>query len=160
VKDAGQDIVKLKNDPTLQGINGSLTLGFVITLTVSMVGFFIYWIISLRGRILQFGVLRAIGLPRGGVIRMVVLWEQLLISFTAIAAGIAVGVTASRLFVPLLGLAMHTEVQVIPFRLVSSGADFVRVIVVVGVTMTFALVALGAIVSRIKIAQAIKLGEE
>lgn len=42
-------------------MNGALTLGFVVIMLMTVIGFLIYWIISIRSRTLQFGVLRAMG---------------------------------------------------------------------------------------------------
>ena len=66
-----------------QGINGFFTLSFLVTMLITFVGFFIYWILAIKGRLLQFGILRSMGLSRLSVI-LVLLWEQILVSVTAI----------------------------------------------------------------------------
>ena len=43
-----QKIIESKNDPLLQGFNGMLTLGFIITMFVCVIGFLIYWILSIK----------------------------------------------------------------------------------------------------------------
>ena len=87
MKDTDQQIIAAKNDPMLQGTNGTLTLGFIITMTVSFIGFLIYWIFNIRNRTLQFGILRAMGLPKKKLIGMIIA-EQFLISGSAIIAGV------------------------------------------------------------------------
>jgi putative ABC transport system permease protein len=57
-----------KNDPVLQGTNGVLTVGFIIILLVCMTGFLIYWILSIRSRVLQFGIFRAMGLSMKSIL--------------------------------------------------------------------------------------------
>ena len=37
-----------RNDPALEGTNGMLTLGFLVTMGVAFAGFLIYWVLSLR----------------------------------------------------------------------------------------------------------------
>src|SRR5258706_2950964 len=77
--DASQALVAARADAVLQGTNGALTMGFMVTMIVSMIGFLIYWIISIQGRVLQFGVFRAMGLSRLSVLGMIAC-EQVLIS--------------------------------------------------------------------------------
>jgi putative ABC transport system permease protein len=159
LSDASQEIVARGNDPMLQGTNGTLTLGFIIAMGISIVGFLIYWVLSLKSRTLQFGILRAMGLKRNQVVVMLIM-EQVLISGAAIIAGILIGNLASLLFVPLLQLTSSAAAQVPPFRIVASGQDFLKVLAV-----AVAMLAAGALlfrwmIGRIRIHQAIKLGEE
>ena len=44
------------NDPLLQGTNGVLTMGFIVTIILCAVGYLIYWIMSIRSREMLFGV--------------------------------------------------------------------------------------------------------
>ncbi len=128
---ATEKIVAARNDPLLQGTNGALTLGFTVTLLVSAIGFLIYWIIAMQSRTLQFGVYRAMGLSRMHVLGMIV-WEQLLVSGSAVACGVAVGSLAARAFVPLLQLTASAAEQVPPFHVTTVPADFIRLYAVVG----------------------------
>ena len=63
-----QELVKMKNDALLQGMNGMLTLGFIASMLISLLGFLIYWIISIQNRTLMFGILRAMGMSLAKVI--------------------------------------------------------------------------------------------
>jgi putative ABC transport system permease protein len=157
--DASQEIVLRRNDPTLQGTNGTLTLGFIITMGISIVGFVIYWVLSLKGRTLQFGVFRAMGLTQAQVVWMLVL-EQILISGAAIAVGILIGNLASALYVPLLQLTSSAAAQVPPFRIVALRSDFYKVLAVAIAMLVTGTVLFRWMIGRIRIAQAIKLGEE
>lgn len=159
LKDTKQDIIAKKNDPLLQGTNGAMTLGFVVTLAISMIGFFIYWILSIQARTLQFGIFRAMGMSAGRVILMLV-FEQVMISGVAILMGLVIGGLMSQLFVPLLGLVYGAAEQVPPFMVVASRADYIRLYTVVGAMLAAGLALLGVLVSRIKVSQAIKLGED
>lgn len=159
IDDTKQEIVKKKNDALLQGTNGAMTLGFVVTLAISMIGFFIYWILSIQARTLQFGVFRAMGMSAGRVILMLV-FEQAMISGAAIVMGLIVGGVMSKLFVPLLGLVYGAAEQVPPFTVMASRADYIRLYAVVGGMLASGLALLGVLVKRIKVSQAIKLGED
>lgn len=159
VKYTDQEIIKVKNDPLLQGTNGVLTLGFVVAMTVSIIGFLIYGILSIRKRILQFGILRAMGMPTGKVIGMIIC-EQGLITGTAIIIGIIIGGITSDLFVPMLQMVYSSAEQIPPFKVVSSGEDYMRVYMVLAAMIITGLSVLGRQIARIRIDQALKLGED
>lgn len=157
--DVSQEIIKAKNDPMLQGTNGALTLGFIVTMSVSTIGFLIYWILSIRQRVLQFGIFRAMGLSVGKLMGLLA-WEQLLISATAILVGVFVGGLTSDLFVPLLQLVYSAADQVPPFKVMASGKDYAKIYGVVAFMLVIGVGVLSIIISKIKIHQAIKLGED
>jgi putative ABC transport system permease protein len=159
MRNANQEIVRLKNDPMLQGINGSLTLSFIIILVVITLGFFIYWIISIQSRELQFGIFRAMGLPVRDIVAMLVA-EQVLISVISVLAGIVIGSLASVLFVPLIQLAYGAAEQVPPFKVVSLSGDYIRIYAILGITFGLCSIGLARILSRIKMDRALKLGED
>ncbi|MHB1421575.1 MAG: ABC transporter permease, partial [Bacillota bacterium] len=159
VDNTNQLIIKKKNDPLLQGINGVLTLGFVVTMIISTIGFLIYWVISIRMRVMQFGIFRAIGLPLKKVIGMIVC-EQVLISGIAIFMGILIGSIASSLFVPLLQLVYSAAEQVPPFKVIAYGSDYIKIYIVVLSMLTFVFAVLFTLISRIRIDQVLKLGED
>ncbi|MDD4797032.1 MAG: hypothetical protein PHO66_04630, partial [Eubacteriales bacterium] len=66
----------------------------------------------------------------------------------------------SELFVPLLGVVYGATDLVPPFQVVARRSDYIKLYSVVGVMLASGLALLGVLVSRIKIAQAIKLGED
>ena len=158
-QDAKAMIINDRNNPVRQGTNGVLTIDFIITLMVCVIGFLIYWILSMKDRVLQFGVFRAMGLSEKNIIG-ILLSEQALISATAILIGTGVGVLAARLFVPMIQLAYAASDQFIPFLIVTSTGDYMRLFGVIGSAMLICIIILGVIASRIKIAQALKLGED
>lgn len=157
--DASQEIIKAKNDPMLQGTNGALTLGFIVTMSVSTIGFLIYWILSIRQRVLQFGIFRAMGLSVRKIMGLLA-WEQLLISGTAIFIGVMIGGLTSDLFVPLLQMVYSVADQVPPFRVTASRQDYAKIYAVVASMLVVGIGILSWIISKIKIHQAIKLGED
>jgi putative ABC transport system permease protein len=157
--DASQRLVAARTDAVLRGTNGALTMGFIVTMIVSTIGFLIYWTISMQARELQFGVFRAMGLGRLSVTVMIV-WEQVLISLAAVLAGILIGGVAGDLFVPLLELTRGAAQQVPPFRVLADRGDYLKLYAIVGVMLGAGCAILGARVFRIRIGQAIKLGEE
>ena len=157
--DTAAELVKTKNDPVLQGTNGILTVGFIVVLLLCSVGFLIYWILSIRSRSLQFGIFRAMGMSMREVISML-LNEQLFISGSAIAVGALVGNLTSKLYMPLIQLAYAASDNALPLEVVNLASDNIRLFAIVGAVMLICMIVLGVMISRLKIAQALKLGED
>jgi putative ABC transport system permease protein len=154
-----EDLTKAKNDPFLLALNGILTLGFIISILISFVGFLLYWILSLKGRTLQNGIMRAIGLSLRQLIGMLAL-EQLLTSGVAIGIGVFVGNLASRLFVPNFQIAFNPSSLVPPFKVMFEAIDFIRLYSIVCFMLLLGLGILSYMLSRIRVHQALKLGED
>ncbi|MCL2405024.1 MAG: ABC transporter permease [Defluviitaleaceae bacterium] len=157
--DAKAALVESRSDPVLQGTNGVLTVGFIVTLLVCFTGFLIYWILSIRSRILQFSIFRAMGMSMKSL-AAILLNEQLFITFTAIVLGAFVGEVTARLFVPLIQISYTAADQVIPLKIVAQARDYGNLYSVVGIMVVLCFIVLAWYVSRIKIAQALKLGED
>jgi len=101
VEDSSQKIIAKKNQPLVQGTMGILSISFIASMIITIIGFLIYWILSIKNRTLQFGVLRAMGITFKKLLSMLG-FEQLLISGFAILMGAAIGNVSSNIFVPLL----------------------------------------------------------
>ncbi|AZN40252.1 ABC transporter permease [Paenibacillus albus] len=157
--DAEQLLIRSKNDPFRLAINGVMTLGFVISMMISFFGFLLFWVLALSGRTLQFGILRAMGISFLQIIGML-LSEQLLTSAAAILFGVLIGNSVSSMFVPLFQLSFSASDQVPPFEIVRQLSDYVQLYSVVGSMIIIGLLILGIRISRMKITQALKLGEE
>ena len=159
VRDSRQDLIKAKNDPTLMGLNGALTMGFLVTMLISAIGFMIYWVLSIKSRVLQMGILRAMGMRMRSLIVMLGM-EQILISFLSILSGIVVGGLTCDLFVPMLEVAFSAASRVPEFHVVMMRDDYRSIYMIVSVTLVVGFLMLGVIISRIRISQALKLGED
>ncbi len=159
IRDTSQLIIEAKNDPLLQGTNGVLTFGFITAVLVSVTGYVLFLVFALRERALQFGLLRALGLHRRQVVGMLVL-EQLLTGGFAIAAGLAIGQLAALLYVPLLQLAGPAAEQILPFRVVALRSDYLRFYVLALVILAAGGVLFQSLVRRLRVHEALKLGEE
>ncbi|MDR6552993.1 FtsX-like permease family protein [Paenibacillus qinlingensis] len=157
--DTNMMVIRSKNDPFQLAVNGVMTLGFLIAISISFIGFLLYWLLSLYGQILQFGVLRAMGISFRQLIGMLVA-EQLLTSGAAVIIGMITGNAASRLFVPLFQLTFDSSSQVPPFQVRFDPQDQLHLYVIVIIMIGIGLLLLGTMLSRIKIHQAVKLGED
>ena len=61
---------------------------------------------------------------------------------------------------PLIQISYTAADQVIPLMIVTEARDYANLYAVVGIMITLCLVILAGYISRIKIAQALKLGED
>lgn len=153
------DLERTTLDPLLQGTNGVLTLGFVVTIILCAVGYLIYWIMSIKDRELIIGVLRASGFHKKEVVQMLFI-EQLFAGVLSVIAGAAIGYVSSRLFVPIIQLSFASETQILPLRLIMVQADFIRLYGVIAIVMIICIAILINILFRMNVTKALKLGEE
>lgn len=156
---ASQMITSSKTDATLQGVNGALTLGFITIMAMCFIGFLIYWILSIKGRTLQFGILRAMGMSFREIISMIV-YEQILVSGVSIFLSIIIGGIASDLFVPLFQVLYNVTDQVPPFVVVSQRSDYIKLYCIVLVMLFVGFLVIAKLIKSININKALKLGED
>ncbi len=153
------DLEDTQTDPLLQGTNGVLTMGFVVTLLLCGVGYLIYWIMALRERELVFGVLRASGFHKSELFHMLIN-EQIFCGILSILAGFGIGKLTSFLFVPILQNAYASTSQVLPMTLITDPEDLIRLIAVIAGMMLLCLVVITIMLLRMNVAKALKLGED
>jgi putative ABC transport system permease protein len=81
------------------GIFGTLTIGFLASAAMAILGLLLYSYASLRDRVYRFSVLHAVGLLHRQIVTQVVMEYTFLAAFGA-GAGAFIGMFAARLFVP------------------------------------------------------------
>ena len=81
------------------GIFGTLTVGFLASAAMAILGLLLYSYASLRERMYRFSVLHAVGLLHRQIVTQVVMEYTFLAAFGALA-GILIGLLAARFFVP------------------------------------------------------------
>lgn len=158
-EDVSAKMVDVKNDALFQGTNGILTMSFIVILILCCTGFLIYWILSIRQRELLFGVFRAMGMTKKEIIQMLVN-EQIFSSGVSIVIGTAIGILASKMFVPLVQIFYASTDQAIPLEVVNKPLDMIRLFSIIGIVIIVCMVVLGKLISKINISQALKLGED
>jgi len=156
VDDARGELVDRKNDPNHGGLQGILTMGFLLAIAITFAGYLGFWFFLLSRRTVQFGTLRAAGVTRGELIGMVLL-EQALTAGLSVGCGLLLGNAAARLFLPLLEDAQGGAP---PFRFVADSADAFRIVAVAAVMLAAGLLLLLSYMRRLRAHEAIKLGEE
>ncbi len=157
--DLNAELQKSRGAAVLQGTNGILTVGFIVALVLCTVGFLIYWILSIRERELQFGIFRAMGMSMKEIIIML-LNEHLYISLFAILIGVVDGFVTSKLFMPLIQIGYSSADTTVPLNVSASAGDMIRLGVIVFLMLAGCMTILSVIIRKMKIAQALKLGED
>ncbi|WP_079910635.1 ABC transporter permease [Paenibacillus sp. 32352] len=159
VKDVRNELITQKKHPARGGVFGILSLGFLVSVFISLIGYILYWFFNLSSRVVQFGVLRAMGLSRRQLTGMLLL-EQGFTAGLSIALGIGIGKLTSYLFLPFLQTAENVKMQVPPFQVVFNARDTDQLYVVVAFMMLTGAGLLFLHIRRLRVHQAVKLGEE
>jgi putative ABC transport system permease protein len=144
--------------PQRQGLFGMLSIGFIASALLTLFGFVLYAAFSYRRRFIEFGILRAIGF---NVRQMMVLLgvELALLLVAGLAGGTAVGVWASQFYIPFLQGAASDQTRAVPFLIIVDWARIDLVYMLFAAMFVASVVALVLFLRRLKVFQAIKLGE-
>ncbi|MBQ4322101.1 MAG: ABC transporter permease [Oscillospiraceae bacterium] len=157
--DTADDLRKAAADPVLQGMYGFMTVGFVLVLLVCVTGFLIFWILSIRGRILQIGILRAMGMGLRELTGML-FGEQTMISLTSAAAGFGVGWIASELFAQLIQLSFAGEFSVLPLHITTVAGDCIAIGIAVAAMFAVCMFVLRSLIHGVHLILAVNRGED
>jgi putative ABC transport system permease protein len=149
---AGQD------KPERIGLFGILNVGFITTGLMPGIGFLLYSYASLRRRFIQLGILQAIGLSVRQLIASLVLEQTLLMSL-AILIGAGAGLISSILFVPYLQTSATPGAPVPPFLVIIGWAEAGWLSLAFGVVLFITMFGTIIYLARLKVFQAVKLGE-
>ncbi|NIK75834.1 putative ABC transport system permease protein [Paenibacillus castaneae] len=159
VKDVRAELLTQSKHPTRGGVFGILSLGFLVSVVITLAGYVLYWFFNLSGRVVQFGVLRAMGLSRRQLTGMLLL-EQLFTAGLAIGLGVLIGKAVSLLFLPFLQTTENVAETVPPFRVIFDSNDTNQLFYVVGFMMLIGALLLFLHIRRLRVHQAVKMGEE
>ena len=144
--------------PERQGILGLLSVGFLVSALLTVLGFLFYSFLSFRRRFIELGILRAIGLSTGQMGAFLGL-EQFVLITIGVLAGTGFGVMASSLFIPFLQVGGGAHATVPPFVVQIAWSDIAKIYVIFGLTLLFAVAGLAWLLRHMRIAEAVKLGE-
>jgi putative ABC transport system permease protein len=144
--------------PERQGLFGLLSVGFISSALLTVLGFLLYALFSFRRRFIEMGMLRAIGLSIQQMTSLLAA-ELAFLVLLGIGVGTALGVFASQLFVPFLQIGASAQSQYPPFQIEIAWLSIAEIYVLFALLFVAALGVLSTLLLRMKIFQAIKLGE-
>jgi putative ABC transport system permease protein len=158
VSDAQALIAEEQGRPERQGLFGLLSVGFLAAAALTVLGFLVYAVVSFQRRFIELGMLRAVGLSVGQMAAYLV-GEQALLIMAGGGIGTALGICASLLFIPYLQVGAGKVAQVPPFEVQIAWGGLWTIYAVFGVMFVLAVVLLILLLVRMRIFEAVKLGE-
>ena len=144
--------------PERQGLFGLLSVGFAAAALLTVLGFLLYALFSFRRRFIELGILRAIGLSSGQMTTFLA-WELAFLILVGIGAGTGFGSWISNMFIPFLQVGGGAVGQTPPFVVQIAWAEIMQIYVLFGGLFVAALAGLAVMLLRMKIFEAVKLGE-
>ncbi len=151
-------IDNVQQGPERQGLFGLLSVGFIAAAILTVLGFLLYVLFSFRRRFIEMGVLRAVGLSAVQMVGLLA-WELIFLTLMGGLIGTALGGLASMGFIPNLQVDTGPTSGVPPILVEIAWSQVFRIYVLFGLLFVVALSALAFILRRMRIFQAIKLGE-
>ncbi len=158
-RDARAEIASARDDATRVGIFGILSIGFLIAALLTIMGFLMYSYMSFRRRMQQLGILRAMGLSVRQLVGLYAFENGFLI-LLGVLLGTLLGVVTGNLFIPFLQLSADKFGDTPPFIIITAWADVAKIYVLFGVVVAVAFPVSAWLLSRIRINEAVKFGEE
>jgi putative ABC transport system permease protein len=156
---SSRDVIEAAQQrPERQGLFGVLSVGFLAAALLTVLGFLLYTLFSFRRRFIELGTLRAIGLSTGQMAALLA-WELAFLVLVGIGIGTLLGVWMSDLFIPYLQVGTRAMDLTPPFTVGIVWPAIFRIYALFGLLFVAALAVLVSLLMRMKIFQAIKLGE-
>lgn len=144
--------------PQRQGLFGLLSVGFIATGGMSMIGILAYTLLALRRRSVELGVLRAIGLSQQTLRRILGIEQFITIGFST-AMGVAIGSLTSLLYLPFLKVRDGSFPDTPPFVVHFAQVDTLMIVLTATLLMVGVVALELWVVQRMRIGEAVKLGE-
>lgn len=157
-QDTRERILQEQTRPERQGLFGLLSVGFLAAAVLTVLGFLVYAVVSFHQRTIQLGMLRAIGLSVGQMAGYLA-GEQAALIAAGVGLGTGLGVWASRLFIPFLQVGEGKTAVTPPFIVQIAWQQLGTIYALFGVMFVTAVVVLVLLLLRMRVFEAIKLGE-
>jgi len=158
MQDSRSAVTREQGRPERAGVFGILSVGFVAAALLTTMGVVLHSFIAFRRRFIEFGVLRAIGLSVSQMITFLG-FEQFVLIGSGVTAGTAIGVAVSNLFIPFLQVGTDKYASIPPFVVLIAWDDVTTIYLVFGAILLLAVVGMIWLLARLKIFEAVKLGE-
>ncbi len=156
--DARATILAEQTRPERQGLFGLLSVGFLAAAALTVLGFLVYAVVSFQRRFIELGMLRAVGLSVAQMAGYLA-GEQALVILTGAGLGTGLGAWASSLFIPYLQVGADKTARVPPFLVQIAWGELLNIYAVFGVMFVVAVGVLISLLIRMKVFEAVKLGE-
>ncbi len=153
-----QGILQEQKRPEHQGVFGLLSVGFAGAGLLTVLGFLLYALFSFQRRMIEMGVLRALGLSSRQM-RSFLAWELIFLIAIGLVVGSGLGIFVSLLFIPYLQLGSKASALIPPFTVQIAWERILQIYALFGLLFVAAFSGLARRLAHLKIFQAVKLGE-
>ena len=154
-----EEIQKKRDSAMLQITNGMFSVGFIVSLLICVVGFLIYWILTIRERELLYGIYRAMGMSMREVVGMLIT-EQVFSSLLATVCGFGVGALTTLLFTKLISLVYLPRKHNLPVSIFIRAQDSIKMVVIIAIAFAVCFIIMRRLIRTMNITKALKMGED
>ncbi len=144
--------------PERQGLFGLLSVGFIASALVTLLGYFIYALFSFNKRLIELGILRAVGMSQ----RQLQSWvgtEISILILVGLLLGAGSGAWVSRTFIPFLQSGSKAVDLIPPYLVEIAWQALVQIVGLFSIVFLLSMLALALLLRKMRIFEAIKLGE-
>jgi putative ABC transport system permease protein len=152
------DIEDAQSKPERQGLLGFLFIGFATAALLTVLAFLLHMVFSFQRRFIELGVLRAAGLSMGQMTGYLV-WELAFLIMIGGVTGTILGYLASLIFIPFMQIGREAADLIPPFKVLIAWDSIYQIYWMFGILFALTLVVSIVLLRRMRIFQAIKLGE-
>jgi putative ABC transport system permease protein len=157
-RDARDTIAAEQTRPERQGLFGLLSVGFIAAAVLTVIGFLVYAVVSFQRRFIELGMLRAIGLSTRQMTAYLA-GELAALILTGVIVGAGLGVWASTLFIPYFQVGSDKTALVPPFVVQVAWQQLGVILIIFGAMFIVAVAVLSVLLTRMRVFEAVKLGE-
>jgi putative ABC transport system permease protein len=157
-RDARETIAAEQTRPERQGLFGLLSVGFIAAAVLTVIGFLVYAVVSFQRRFIELGMLRAIGLSTWQMAAFLA-GELAALILTGVTLGAGLGIWASTLFIPYFQVGSDKTALVPPFVVKVAWQQLGLILAIFAAMFVLAVVVLAVLLRRLKVFEAVKLGE-
>ncbi len=156
--DAAEMLLSEQTNPRRQSVFGMLSVGFLTSSVLTLIGFLVASVINARRRLIDLGVLRALGI-HAWQMGMALCLELGMVLLLGLGAGTGIGLLAALLVVPQLQSGIEPYPGTPPYPARIAWDQIMQVYGAFGVALAITLLVLIIMLSRMHLFQTIKLGD-
>ena len=149
----------LKNDPLRIAIQAALWLVTGAAVVLAALGFAVHAIVTVRAREIELAQMRAIGVLRGQLLRIVAS-ENALLSFLGLVFGVGLGIALSYLVAPLVSVGADGRPPLPPVVVSIPWGAVGLLVIEVALVLLVSVIIVAAMLRRIRPAEMLRLGDE
>jgi len=149
----------IQADPMGLGLRSVISLGYLTTALLSVVGFGTHFYMSARRREASYAVLRSMGLSSWQLYTTLIL-EQMILILTGLGLGTLLGLILNHLVLPGLPVTLGNLPPVPPFRVHNDWIAAGRIFLILGCAFLVSISLVTVLLWRARLHRVMRIGEE